>query len=89
MAASLYLGGYQLPCIDSFCVDLPWYGDVVVFLAKVILGLFMFVWLRATMPRLRYDQLMNFGWKVLVPVAVANVALTALLVALYENLGVG
>ncbi len=85
VAVSLFLGGYRLPCIGGVCLDLPWYGDMAVFLTKVILGMFTFVWLRATLPRLRYDQLMDAGWKVLLPLAIANVVVTALLVAVYQN----
>lgn len=89
VAVSLFFGGYRLPCLGGSCLELPWYGDVAVFLAKVILGMFLFVWLRATLPRLRYDQLMDFGWKVLLPVAILNVAITALLVAVYQNFFAG
>jgi NADH-quinone oxidoreductase subunit H len=88
VATSLFLGGYQLPCFagapELWC-NPPWFIDILVFLAKVIAGLFVFVWIRATIPRLRYDQLMNFGWKVLVPLSLANVALTAVGLAIYEN----
>ncbi|PYU28131.1 MAG: NADH-quinone oxidoreductase subunit H [Acidobacteria bacterium] len=52
------------------------------FLAKVLLVLFVYVWVRWTLPRFRYDQLMRFGWKVLFPVALLNVVLTSLAVAL-------
>lgn len=52
------------------------------FLAKVVFFLFVYVWIRGTLPRFRYDQLMAFSWKFLVPVAVANVILTSLVVAL-------
>lgn len=88
VATSLFLGGYQLPCFagaPAWWCDAPWFVDILVFLAKVIAGLFVFVWIRATIPRLRYDQLMNFGWKVLVPLSLANVALTAIGLAIYEN----
>jgi NADH-quinone oxidoreductase subunit H len=89
IAASLFFGGYHLPCFAgtplAFLCNPPWFVDVLVFLAKVIFGLFIFVWIRATIPRLRYDQLMNFGWKVLLPLALANVALTALGIVLWQN----
>ena len=52
------------------------------FLAKVLLVLFVYVWVRWTLPRFRYDQLMRFGWKVLFPVALLNVVLTSLAVVL-------
>lgn len=69
----LYLGGWSGPAL------LP---PVVWFLLKVGACLFCFVWLRATVPRLRYDRLMDFGWKVLLPVAFLNLLLTAIWVAL-------
>ena len=50
------------------------------FLLKLVVVLFVFIWLRATLPRLRYDQLMRFGWKVLLPVATINAVVTAALV---------
>lgn len=54
----------------------PWLPPVVWFMLKVLLVAFLFIWTRGTLPRLRYDQLMHFGWKVLVPLALANVILT-------------
>jgi NADH:ubiquinone oxidoreductase subunit H len=48
------------------------------FVSKVFVFLFLYVWVRGTLPRFRYDQLMGFGWKILLPVALANVLLTAL-----------
>jgi NADH-quinone oxidoreductase subunit H len=71
LAATLFLGGWRAP----FPISTIWAGansgwwPLLWFVIKVILGIFVFVWLRGTLPRLRYDQFMAFGWKFLVPVA--------------------
>jgi len=70
LIATLFLGGWQGPVLPP----------VVWFLVKVFAVVFVFIWIRATLPRLRYDQLMGLGWKVLVPLGLANLAVTALLV---------
>jgi NADH-quinone oxidoreductase subunit H len=72
LAATLFLGGWQGPFVNVF----PWIG-VVWFLLKVTFFLFLYIWLRGTLPRFRFDQLMSFGWKFLLPVAILNVILTA------------
>jgi NADH-quinone oxidoreductase subunit H len=72
LATTLFLGGWQGPFLDVF----PWLG-VVWFLLKVTFFLFLYIWLRGTLPRFRFDQLMSFGWKFLLPVAIFNVVLTA------------
>jgi NADH-quinone oxidoreductase subunit H len=72
LATTLFLGGWQGPFVDVF----PWIG-IVWFLLKVFFFLFLYIWLRGTLPRFRFDQLMNFGWKFLLPVAIINVILTA------------
>jgi NADH-quinone oxidoreductase subunit H len=72
LATTLFLGGWHGPWDD-------WFGPVW-FLLKVALMIFLFIWLRTTLPRLRYDQLMRFGWKVLLPVATLNAVVTAALV---------
>ncbi len=77
VGVTLFLGGWQGPFVDN----LPWLGFVW-FVAKVVFWMFCYVWLRATMPRFRYDQLMTFGWKVLFPVALFNTMVTALAVTL-------
>jgi NADH-quinone oxidoreductase subunit H len=68
----LFFGGWLSPV--PFLPDGPWW-----FFLKMAGGLFFFIWLRGTMPRLRYDQLMHFGWKVMVPAATLNIVVTAIL----------
>jgi hypothetical protein len=60
-------------------------GTVFWFVFKILLFMLFFIWLRATSPRLRYDQLMNFSWKGLVPVALANIMLIATLLTLFYS----
>src|SRR5205807_1586024 len=74
LATTLFLGGWNGP----FVHQLPWLG-VFYFLGKVILFLFLYIWLRGTLPRFRFDQLMAFGWKYLMPAAIFNIVLTATL----------
>ena len=75
IGATLFFGGFLGPFVDQF----PWLGPIYLFL-KVILLLFGMVWLRATSPRIRYDRLMAFGWKVLLPLALLNVLITAVII---------
>jgi NADH-quinone oxidoreductase subunit H len=72
IAASLFFGGYRGPFIDQ----VPWLGPIYLFL-KVFFLLFGMIWIRATLPRIRYDRLMAFGWKILFPLALINVMITA------------
>ncbi|MGZ5482535.1 MAG: NADH-quinone oxidoreductase subunit NuoH [Pyrinomonadaceae bacterium] len=72
LATTLFLGGWNGP----FVQQLPWLG-VFYFFGKVMLFLFLYIWLRGTLPRFRFDQLMTFGWKYLVPAAIFNIVLTA------------
>src|ERR671921_613196 len=72
LATTLFFGGWQGPGVSVF----PWLG-IVWFLLKVSFFLFLYIWLRGTLPRFRFDQLMSFGWKFLLPVAIVNVILTA------------
>jgi NADH-quinone oxidoreductase subunit H len=72
LATSLFLGGWNGPGVAQF----PLLG-VAYFFAKVVFFLFFYVWLRGTLPRFRFDQLMDFGWKFLLPVAILNIVLTA------------
>ena len=77
IAVTLFLGGYRGPFIDS----IPWLGPFY-FLGKVIITLFFVIWVRATLPRFRYDRLMAFGWKVLLPLALLSIFITALIVVI-------
>jgi NADH-quinone oxidoreductase subunit H len=72
IGASLFFGGYWGPGVSTY----PWLGPIYLFI-KVVILLFGFIWIRATLPRIRYDRLMSFGWKVLFPLSVVNVMITA------------
>jgi len=80
LAALLFLGGWNAPFPGGEIVP-----GIVWFLIKAGLFLFFYIWLRTTLPRLRYDRLMDFGWKVLLPVATLNLVVTAIVVAFLPN----
>jgi NADH-quinone oxidoreductase subunit H len=75
LCVTLFLGGWIGPWAPL---------GPVWFLLKVLILIFLFIWLRATLPRLRYDQLMSFGWKILLPVATLNALVTAALVVAFS-----
>src|SRR5216110_403692 len=78
VASTLFLGGWSFFGLTDGIPGL----SIIVFLVKVAFFLFLFIWLRATLPRIRYDRLMRLGWQVLLPLAVLNVVITATVVAL-------
>jgi NADH-quinone oxidoreductase subunit H len=78
--ATLYFGGYNFPFMHHLGVSanvLTILGTAALFI-KIFLFIFFFMWVRWTIPRFRYDQLMDLGWKVLIPLAIANIVLTGL-----------
>jgi len=75
LVATLFLGGWRGPVLPG----------VIWFLLKVFAMLFLFIWVRATYPRFRYDQLMKFGWKVLFPAALVNILLTGVCMVLWGS----
>jgi NADH-quinone oxidoreductase subunit H len=78
VASTLFLGGWSLFGLEQL---FPGFS-IIIFLVKVAFFLFLFIWLRATLPRIRYDRLMRLGWQGLLPLAVLNVVITAIVVAL-------
>ena len=84
----LFLGGWNfLPGLAD-----PW-GNVLIgtllsvgwFIAKVFAMIFFFIWMRWTLPRFRYDQVMSLGWKILLPLAVGNLVFNTIIIALYDT----
>ena len=82
--ATLYFGGYDYPGIDF--VTAQFGNNIAVFvgmgalIGKSLLFVFVFMWVRWTIPRFRYDQLMNLGWKTMIPLALANMLITGALI---------
>jgi NADH-quinone oxidoreductase subunit H len=80
--ATLYFGGYDIPFVNEASLSAKWGTNIVTvlgsiaLLAKVVFFLFLFMWVRWTIPRFRYDQLMDLGWKKLIPLALANMLIT-------------
>ncbi|WP_131538346.1 NADH-quinone oxidoreductase subunit NuoH [Pedobacter nototheniae] len=87
--AALYWGGYNYPGMDWVATHAgttwaPLIGTAV-FFAKIFAFIFFFMWVRWTIPRFRYDQLMNLGWKGLIPLAIANIIITGIVIAIIEK----
>ena len=77
LAVTFFLGGWLGPFVDQY----PWLGPIY-FLVKVAVMLFVIIWVRASLPRVRFDQLMQFCWKFLMPLALINLGATAVVIAL-------
>jgi NADH-quinone oxidoreductase subunit H len=78
LTTTLFLGGPSVP----FVPDAPWWLGLAAFLAKTSVFLFLFLWVRWTLPRFRFDQLMKLGWKVMLPLALLNLLYTGVMIAL-------
>ena len=83
VATTLFLGGWRGPIFDF----LPWFWPLLWFTLKVSVLLFVFFWIRATIPRIRYDRLMTFGWKVVIPWGFLWILATGAIVVLPEEIG--
>ncbi|MFM7724919.1 MAG: NADH-quinone oxidoreductase subunit NuoH [Bacteroidota bacterium] len=85
--AILFFGGYNFPGMDALKdnPNLLAIIGITVFFAKIFLLIFVFMWIRWTIPRFRFDQLMHLGWKVLIPIALVNMLVTGFVVAFYHQ----
>ena len=79
LMAALYFGGYNFPFMNELGLSQNWITviGVLVFFLKIFGFIFFFMWVRWTLPRFRYDQLMSLGWRILIPLAITNMVLTA------------
>ncbi|MGB9663399.1 MAG: NADH-quinone oxidoreductase subunit NuoH [Ignavibacteria bacterium] len=86
LIAALYLGGWHLPFVDTSSLSEGWLPliSIGIYLAKVCFLLFFFIWVRWSIPRFRYDQLMNLGWKVMLPLSLVNLVWVAILVYFFK-----
>src|SRR6202012_2865759 len=88
--ATLYWGGYDIPFVNDYSLAQHWGQNPVAALqavslfGKIVIFIFFFMWVRWTIPRFRYDQLMNLGWKVLIPLALINMLVTGFVVLLHQ-----
>src|SRR5215204_461639 len=86
--ATLFFGGYDIPFVNEAAWGDHWWVGLIgfaVLMAKATFFIFLFMWIRWTIPRFRYDQLMNLGWKVLLPMALANMLITAIVILLLNK----
>jgi len=95
--ATLYFGGYNYPGMSWVAGHLAlWIPNVApvivpligtaIFFVKIISFIFFFMWVRWTIPRFRYDQLMDLGWKILIPLAITNIVVTGVWITVYDKL---
>ncbi len=87
LMAALFFGGYNFPFMYELGLSENWITiiGVLVFFLKIFGFIFFFMWVRWTLPRFRYDQLMGLGWKILIPLAIANIVLTAVVIVVKDT----
>ena len=85
LIAILFFGGFNFPGMDYFSGNVLAVMGIVIFFVKIFMFMFLFMWIRWTLPRFRYDQLMHLGWKALLPLSVVNLLLTGLVTAVYKG----
>ena len=89
LATTLFFGGWNVPFLDLILARGTFLFGLISalgFIFKICVFLFIYIWLRGTLPRFRFDQLMNFGWRILLPLALLNIFFTATLIYFYPNL---
>jgi NADH-quinone oxidoreductase subunit H len=84
--ATLFFGGYDIPFVDESKYDQNWMAlaGVAALMIKVVIFIFIFMWVRWTIPRFRYDQLMHLGWRVLIPLALFNMLATGAVILYFK-----
>ncbi|MGJ1205912.1 NADH-quinone oxidoreductase subunit NuoH [Sphingobacterium lactis] len=87
LMSALYFGGYNFPFMYDLGLSENWITIIgtLVFFLKIFGFIFFFMWVRWTLPRFRYDQLMNLGWKMLIPLAIANIVLTGIITVVKDT----
>ncbi|MCE2682510.1 MAG: NADH-quinone oxidoreductase subunit NuoH [Flavobacteriia bacterium] len=83
--AILFFGGYNFPGMDYFSGNALAILSIIAFFTKIFFFIFVFMWIRWTLPRFRFDQLMHLGWKSLIPIALINLLITGLVIALNKG----
>jgi NADH-quinone oxidoreductase subunit H len=88
LMATLFFGGYDIPFVNEAAWGNAWWVGLIgfaVLMAKAVFFIFMFMWIRWTIPRFRFDQLMHLGWRILIPLALINMLITAVVILLLNK----